>query len=90
MRVVSISCYQMLTCSVSSRIQLFAIPWTVANEAPPSMGFYWQEYWSELPFYPPGDFPDPGIESASPASPALQADSSLLSHQGSPAANFLL
>ena len=45
-----------------------------------SMGFSRQEHWSGLPCPPPGDLPDPGIE---PASPALQADSLLLSHQGS-------
>ena len=46
-------------------------PWTVAYEAPPSMGFSRQEYWSGLPFPSPGDLPDPGVE---PRSPALQAD----------------
>ena len=45
------------------------------------MGFSSQEYWNELPHPPPGDFPDSGIE---PVSPALQADSVPLSHQGSP------
>ena len=45
--------------------------WTVAHQAPPSMGFSKQEYWSGLPFPSPGEFPDPGIE---PRSPALQAD----------------
>ena len=54
-----------------SRVQLFATPWTVAHQAPPSMGFSRQEYWSGLPFPSPGDLPDPGIESRSPA---LQAD----------------
>ena len=54
-----------------SRVRLFATPWTVAYEAPPSMGFSRQEYWSGLPFPSPGDLPDPGIE---PRSPALQAD----------------
>ena len=44
---------------------------TVAYQAPPSMGFSRQEYWSGLPFPSPGDLPDPGIE---PRSPALQAD----------------
>ena len=39
------------------------------------MGFFRQEYWSGLPFPPPGDIPDPGIEPASPVSPVLQADS---------------
>ena len=47
-------------------------PWTVAHQAPLSMGFSRQEYWSGLPFPSPGDLPDPGIE---PRSPALQADS---------------
>ena len=51
-------------------VQLFATPWTVARQAPLSMGFSRQEYWSGLPC-PPGDLPDPGIEPASPASPAL-------------------
>ena len=50
-----------------SRVQLFATPWTVANPAPPSMGFSRQEYWSGLPFPSPGDLPDPGIEPESPA-----------------------
>jgi len=48
------------------------------------MKFSRQEYWSGLPCPPPGDLPDPGIEIASPTAPALQADSLLLSHQGSP------
>ena len=54
-----------------SRVLLFAIPWTVAYQAPPSMEFSRQEYWSGLPYPSPGDLPDPGIE---PGSPALQAD----------------
>ena len=52
-----------------------ATPWIVAYEAPLSMKFSRQEYWNGLPFPPPGGFPDPGIELASPASPTLQADS---------------
>ena len=55
--------------------------WTVARQAPLSMGFPRQEYWSGLPCPPPGDLPDPGIESASPA---RLANSLPLSHQGSP------
>ena len=47
-------------------------PWTVARQAPPSMGFSRQDYWNGLPFPSPGDLPDPGTE---PRSPALQADS---------------
>ena len=54
-----------------SHVQLFATPWTVAYQAPPSMGFSRQGYWSGLPFPSPGDLPDPGIE---PRSPTLQAD----------------
>ena len=54
-----------------SCVQLFAIPWTVAYQAPQSMEFSRQEYWSGLPFSSPGDLPDPGIE---PESPTLQAD----------------
>ena len=52
-------------------VRLFVTPWTVANQAPQSMGFSSQEYWSVLPFPSPGDLPDPGIETWSPA---LQAD----------------
>ena len=50
-------------------------PWTAARQAPLSMGFFSQEYWSGLSFPPSGDLPDPGNETASPVSPALQADS---------------
>ena len=52
---------------VISHVGLFATPWTVACQAPQSMGFLWQEYWSGLPFPPPGDLPDPKIEPVSPA-----------------------
>ena len=53
-----------------SHVWLFATPWTVAYQAPPSMGFSRQECWSGLPFPSPGDLPDPGIK---PRCPALQA-----------------
>ena len=49
--------------------------WTVARQAPLSMGFFSQEYWSGLPFPPPVDLPNPGIKPESSVSPALQADS---------------
>ena len=52
-------------------LQLFATPWTIACQAPLSMGFSRQEYWSGLPFPSPGDIPDPGIKLASLMSPAL-------------------
>ena len=54
-----------------NHVQLLATPWTVAHQAPLSMGFSRQEYWSGLPFPSPGDLPDPGIE---PGSSASQAD----------------
>ena len=65
-----------------SHVRLFATPWTVAHQAPPSMGFSRQEYWSGLPFPSPGDLPDPGIE---PRSPSLQADALPSEPPGKPA-----
>ena len=50
-----------------SRVWLFATPWTVAHQAPPSMGFSRQKYLSGVTFPSPGDLPDPGIEPRSPA-----------------------
>ena len=64
-----------------SQALLFAAPWTVAHQAPPSMGFSWQEYWSGLPFPSPGNLPDPGIK---PMFPALAGRVLLLSYQGGP------
>ena len=61
--------------NAQSCLTLLLVPWTVARQAPLSMGFSRQEYWSGLPFPPPGDLLDPGIEPVSPVSPALQADS---------------
>ena len=58
----------------------FCAPWTVARQAPLSMEFFHQEYWSGLPCPPAGDLPDPGMEPECPASPALQAGSLPLSH----------
>ena len=56
-RVCVLSCF--------SQIRLFVTPWTVAHQAPLSMGFSWHEYWSELPFPSPGDISDPGIKPVS-------------------------
>ena len=56
-----------LKAKLLSRVRLFVTPWTVAYQASPSMGFSRQEYWSGLSFPSPGDLPDPGIESGSPA-----------------------
>ena len=64
-----------------SRVRLFETPWTAAHQAPLSMRFSRQGYWSGLPFPSPGDLPNPGIK---PRSPALQADSLPLSYKGSP------
>ena len=58
-----------------------ATPWTVAHQAPLSVGFSRQEYWSGLPFPSPGDLPDPGIK---PRSPVLQADSLQTELRGKP------
>ena len=62
-----------------SRVRLFATPWTVAYQAPLSMAFSRQEYWSGLPFPSPGDLPDPGIE---PWSPAFQEDTLISEPRG--------
>ena len=64
-----------------SRVWLFTTPWTAVPQAPLSMGFSRQEYWSGLPFPSPGDLPDPGIE---PESPALQADALTFEPPGKP------
>ena len=72
----------MLSCFTC--VWLFVTPLTVVPQAPLSIRFFRQEYWSGLPCPPPGDLSNPGTEPASPAAPARQADSSLLSHWGSP------
>ena len=72
--------------SCFSRVQHFVTPWTIACQAPLSMGFSGQEYWSGLPRPPPRDLPHPGIKYASPA---LQVGSLWLSHQGSTKMNML-
>ena len=64
-----------------SRVRLFTTLWTVAHEAPPSMGFSRQEYWSGLPFPSPGDLRNPGIK---PTSPALQAEALTSEPAGKP------
>ena len=66
-----------------SHAQLFATAWTVACQAPLSMGLPRQESWSGLPFSSPGDLPDLGIPPMPLSFPALQADALPLSHQGS-------
>ena len=73
MRVYLIRCF--------SCVQLFVTPWTVARQAPLSMGFSSQGYWNGLPFPSPGYLPEPGIK---PGSPALQAESLLFEPVGKP------
>ena len=63
-------CVCVFMCLLSS-VWLFPTSWTVAHQAPLSMGFPRQEYWSGFPFLPPGDLPNAGIESTSPAFPVL-------------------
>ena len=63
-------CARTRTCALSHR-RLFVILWTVAHQAPLSMGFPRQEYWSGLLFPSPRDLPDPGIKPVSPVSPTL-------------------
>ena len=68
MRDVLFSCETitpLCACSVTY-VQLFATPWTVACQAPLSMGLSWQEYWSGFSLPPPGDLPDVGIKPTSP------------------------
>ena len=70
--VVMYGCEKSSEVKSLSLVRLFVTPWTVAYQAPLSMGFSRQKYWSGLPFPSPGDLPDPGIE---PGFPALEADS---------------
>ena len=63
-------------------LRLSMAPRTVAWQAPLSMKFFRQEYWSGVPFPPPGDLPNSGIEATSPAFPELPLDSLPPSHQG--------
>ena len=69
-----------------SRVRLFEIPWTVVCQAPLSMEFSSEEYWSGLPSPSPGDLPDPGLK---PKSPALQGNSFLSEPPGKPQPQLL-
>ena len=68
-RDTEIDCGCVLSCF--SRVQVFVTPWAVAHQAPLSMGFSRQEYWSRLPCSPLVDLPDPGMKLASLMSLAL-------------------
>ena len=70
LRLCSDGCVCVCAQSVS-HVQLFSTPWTVSHEAPLSMEFSRQEYWSRLPFPPARDLPDPEIQTTSAMSPAL-------------------
>ena len=70
-----------LICCLLTKSCLFVTPWTVAHQAPLSMGFFRQEYWSGLPFPTSGNFPDPGVE---PVSSVLAGRVSPLSHLEAP------
>ena len=82
---LSLSLFLLWVCSQSvkslSHVRLFVTQWTIAHQAPLSMGFSRQEYWSVLPCPPPGDLPKPGIK---PRSLALQVDSLLSEPLGKP------
>ena len=82
----TLECVCVCVCMLSgfSHVRLSTTLWTVACQAPLSMGFSRPEYWSGLPCPPPEDLPDPGIKPVSPVTPALQVDSSTLSHRRSP------
>ena len=69
--------FKAMCCAVLSHfshVRLFATPWTVACQAPLSMGFSSQEHWSGLSCSSPGDLPDPGVEPVSLMSPALASE----------------
>ena len=72
--ILGVKVFRKVKVKSLNHVRLFATPWTVAYQAPPSTGFSRQEYCSGLPFSSPGDLPSPGIE---PGSPTLQADTLL-------------
>ena len=84
---VCVCIYILHVCSVTSLQLHFATIWTVAHQAPLSVGFSRQEYWSGLLYPPPGDLPDPGIK---PMSSALQVDSLLLNQKGCPCILYII
>ena len=71
------------------RVQLFETLWTVACQAPLSMGFPRQEYWGGLPFPSPGDPPNPGIELVSPTHPALAGEFLTPEPPGKPSMTYI-
>ena len=77
---------EVCVCLVASVVSDSATLWPVATQAPLSMGFSRQEYWSGL-LFPSGDLPNLGIIPMSPVSPPLQVESLPLNHWGSPLRN---
>ena len=67
----SICLFSIVVIQLLRHVRFFATPWTLAHQAPLSMEFSRQQYWSGLPFPTPGDLPNPGIKPVSPASLAL-------------------
>ena len=76
-------CVCVCVLSLFSGVPLFTALWPAARQAPLPVGFSRKEYWSRFLCPPPGDLPNSGIETRSPTSPALKADCSPLSNQGS-------
>ena len=83
LRTYTLNCYAWAHAWSLSCVELFVTPWTVGHQAPLSVGFFKQEYWSGLPFPTLGDLHDNEIKPTSPVSPALQVDSLLLRNLGS-------
>ena len=82
-RVVSSLIYLLLLAGLGFLVRLFATLWTIICQAPLSVGFSRQEYWSGLPRPAPGDLPNPGTDPMSPVAPALLVDSLPLRNQRS-------
>ena len=82
------TCTECVLAKLLSHVRLFVTPWTVAPQAPLSMGFSRQEYWRGLPCPPPGDLPDPGTEPMALISPALAGGSLPLAPPGNPQPHF--
>ena len=95
MKVSFMACFMMnfmnaqYMCSAASVMSNSATPRTVVHQAPLSMGFFQQKYWSGLLFPPRGDLPNPATEPSSPVSPALQVDSLPLSQWESTQVSFV-
>ena len=79
--------FTLVVVQLLSRVQFFETAWTVAHQAPLSMGFSRQEYWSGLPFPTPGDLPDPGIK---PMFPALAGRFFTKEPQGTPLKQLMI